>query len=101
MKKVYFKNACSIILIFKNPMTIKIKEQVSYQIKALSFKPKSVLSSGAMDQPVSKALILLKRNNTSKGISSTIGTRSKTSSLNCRVQEPICSRMKILILIAS
>jgi hypothetical protein len=69
-------------------MTIKIKEQVSYQIKALSFKPKSVLSSGAMDQPASKALILLRRNNTSKGISSTIGTY-KNSLLNCRVQEPI------------
>ena len=36
-------------------------------MKALSFKPKSVPSSGAMDQPASKALISLRRNNTNKG----------------------------------
>ena len=69
-------------------MTSKIKERVSYQTKALSFKPKFVLSSGATDQPASKALILLRKNSTIKGISSSIGTKSKTSSLNCRVQEP-------------
>ena len=72
MTKAYFKNACSTILTSKHPMTSKIKERVSCQMKALSFKPKSVPSSGAMDQPASKALISLRRNNTSKRMSSLI-----------------------------
>ena len=70
-------------------------------MKALSFKPKSVPSSGAMDQPASKALISLRRNNTNKVKSSMIGAKNTTSSLSCRALVTICFRMKILIPIAS
>ena len=101
MTKDYFKNACSTILTSKHPMTSKIKEQVSCQMKALSFKPKSVPSSGAMDQPASKALISLRRNNTNKEKSSIIGAKNTTSSLSCRARVTICSRMKMLFPTAS
>jgi predicted Holliday junction resolvase-like endonuclease len=57
MTKAYYKNACSTILTSKHPITSKIKERLSCQMKALSFKPKSVPSSGAMDQSASKVLI--------------------------------------------